>query len=351
MLWSPAFWYPFSIYQTNSVGMAGLKTHLTRLFTGTQRASDHRMKVALQDFVGGSSCEPPSNRTTPRDAVAWIRFLQKMRPLKKDVLKVDQLTQKCATREIIAASPPAIHARERFYRHEGVVLGPSFEIDTGYARKCRPSRAEDDRPPVGETATPGQSSKRLLPFARLCAFDVVHLSVRPGDDVVDLLAGLQLNESNTERCAGHGGRQRLADLLEPSPGILTTRVGQRADELVAAVAHGQVIAAQARAQCGAEFVKKSVAGRVALFVVELFELVDVKECDHQRCVGSAGLADALTELIAPRFALQHAREWVSVGAPEVFSRALPVEGCFLTVKRSGGAVPGCQHPVNGRAIV
>jgi hypothetical protein len=128
VLWSPAFWYPYSVYRHNSAGMAGLKNHLTRLFTATQRASGDRMQIALQDFVGGSSCEPPANRITPRDAVGWIGFLQEMNPLKNVALNVDQFIRNCETGEIVAGSPTAIHARERFYRGEDVALGPTFEL-------------------------------------------------------------------------------------------------------------------------------------------------------------------------------------------------------------------------------
>jgi hypothetical protein len=63
------------------------------------------------------------------------------------------------------------------------------------------------------------------------------------------------------------------------------------------------------------------------------------------------LADALAELIASRFALQRARDRVSVGATEIFGRAVPIEGCFSTVKRGSRAIPGSEHPVNGCAIV
>ncbi len=128
VLWSPAFWYPYSIYRSNTAGMAGLKTHLVGLFQATQRASHGRMHVALQDYVGGSSCLPRTDRTTPSDAVGWLRFLQSLRQLNNVSLNVDQFTTKCKTGAIVAATPSAVLSRERFYRAAGVTLGPAFEL-------------------------------------------------------------------------------------------------------------------------------------------------------------------------------------------------------------------------------
>jgi hypothetical protein len=128
VLWSPAFWYPYSLYRLNAAGMSGLQTQLVGLFNATQIASGGRMQVALQDFVGGSSCEPPANRTTPTDAVGWTRFLRSLGPLKNVSLNVEQFTKICETAEIIAADPVAVRAREQFYRGTGVTLGPAFEL-------------------------------------------------------------------------------------------------------------------------------------------------------------------------------------------------------------------------------
>jgi len=128
MLWSPAFWYPYERYRSNAAGMAGLKAHLVDLFTATQRASGGRMHVALQDFVGGSSCEPPANRTTPRDAVGWIGFLHSLQLLENISLNVEQFTKTCATGAMKPADRSEVLARERYYRDAGVTIGPAFEL-------------------------------------------------------------------------------------------------------------------------------------------------------------------------------------------------------------------------------
>ena len=128
VLWSPAFWYPYSVYQSNAVGMSGLRTQLVGLFTATQSASGGRMQVALQDFVGGSSCEPLANRTTPTDAVGWTGFLRSLGPLKTVSLNVEQFTITCGTGGITAADPESVRTREQFYRGAGVTLGPAFEL-------------------------------------------------------------------------------------------------------------------------------------------------------------------------------------------------------------------------------
>lgn len=128
-LWSPAFWYPHSAYSKNTAGMAQLTTQLTKLFASLRQATDGGLQVlALQDFVAGSSCQPPTNRVTPSDALAWSRFLATLPAAPQVALNVEQYAIDCVTGAYGPAPARDIAERESFYLAQGATLGPAFEI-------------------------------------------------------------------------------------------------------------------------------------------------------------------------------------------------------------------------------
>jgi hypothetical protein len=128
VMWSPAFWYPYSSYSTNSVGMAGLRTSLTALFTNLKAVGRGVDVVSLQDYVGGSSCQPDYNRMTPADAVGWVSFLRGLGVVNAVYVNTEQFRIDCTTGGIVDGDPSEVRSRESFYRSQGLTLGPAFEL-------------------------------------------------------------------------------------------------------------------------------------------------------------------------------------------------------------------------------
>ena len=126
-MWSPAFWYPYSIYSQNTAGMAQLSANLTALFRDVAKTG-HLPILNLQDFIGGSSCQPKTNQMTPADAVAWVRFINTIAPRDSAEINVEQYRFDCATQLPHVADPTEIAQIERFYASRGVTLGPAFEL-------------------------------------------------------------------------------------------------------------------------------------------------------------------------------------------------------------------------------
>ena len=128
VMWSPAFWYPYSSYHTNTLGMTGLTASLKSLFTGLQTVGRGIDVVNLQDYVAGSSCQPVSNRMTPSDAVGWVGFLRGLGVVPNVFVNTEQYAMNCTTGGITNGDPTEVKNREAFYRSSGLTLGPSFEL-------------------------------------------------------------------------------------------------------------------------------------------------------------------------------------------------------------------------------
>ena len=128
VMWSPAFWYPYSSYHTNTVGMTGVATSLTSLFTALKTVGRGIDVLNLQDYVAGSSCQPVSNQVTPTDAVNWVGFLRGLGVLPSVVVNAEQYGMDCSTGGITYGDPTAVQNREAYYRSNGLTLGPAFEL-------------------------------------------------------------------------------------------------------------------------------------------------------------------------------------------------------------------------------
>lgn len=128
VMWSPAFWFPYSSYSQNVAGMAGLTASLTQLFSGLKSAGLGIQVVDLQDYVAGSSCQPLSNQVTPADAVGWVRFLQGLGVIPAVTINPEQYALNCTTGGIVNGDPTEVLARESYYESEGLTLGPAFEL-------------------------------------------------------------------------------------------------------------------------------------------------------------------------------------------------------------------------------
>jgi hypothetical protein len=127
-MWSPMFAYPYTAYSGNTVGMTQLRSNLVDLFSTLTRNAGGVQQVDLQDFVGGSACQPAWNRVTPQDAVGWAKFLIGLSQIPSVMLNVEQFTIDCATGAIHAGDPNEIATRTSFYAGRGIALGPAFEI-------------------------------------------------------------------------------------------------------------------------------------------------------------------------------------------------------------------------------
>lgn len=129
VMWSPAFWYPYSSYSQNTAGMAGLQTSLSTLFTQLRATSKGITTIALQDYVSGSSCQPTWNRVTRSDAVGWLRFLRTVGTSAPTVsMNTEQYGVDCSTGGIINGNATEVRNREAYYQGQGVALGPAFEL-------------------------------------------------------------------------------------------------------------------------------------------------------------------------------------------------------------------------------
>ena len=92
---------------------------------------------------------------------------------------------------------------------------------------------------------------------------------------------LQRGKSDTDRRPGYGFRQDLADGGEPPFRFSETDVGQSADELIAAVAHHDVVRTQAMPKCGTDLPEQQVTDDMSLLVIALLQMVDVDEGENQ----------------------------------------------------------------------
>ncbi|HUC36832.1 MAG TPA: hypothetical protein VMR97_06900 [Acidimicrobiales bacterium] len=128
VMWSPAFWYPYSVYSQNTVGMGGLSQSLTQLFATLRSVRGGITAIDLQDYVAGSSCQPAYNQVTPSDAVGWVHYLQRLSVVPQVVINTEQYAMDCGTGGIVDGDPSGVLAREAYYQAQGLALGPAFEL-------------------------------------------------------------------------------------------------------------------------------------------------------------------------------------------------------------------------------
>jgi hypothetical protein len=126
--WSPAFWYPYSSYSSNLVGMAQLRSGLQTFFTSLRKTTAGIQMLDLQDFVAGSRCQPVDNRVTATDAVSWVQFLQGLALVPEVAINVEQYAVDCSTGAYGPGDPAEIRDREDLYASHGLTLGPAFEL-------------------------------------------------------------------------------------------------------------------------------------------------------------------------------------------------------------------------------
>lgn len=128
VLWSPAFAYPYSAYKNNAAGMSQLRSNLVALFSALARDAGGLQRLALQDFVGGSSCQPAWNRMTAQDAAGWARFLMGLPQRPTIEMNVEQYAVDCTSGKTRPGNGKEIAGRMAVYRGQGVPIGPAWEI-------------------------------------------------------------------------------------------------------------------------------------------------------------------------------------------------------------------------------
>lgn len=117
-LWSPAFWTQFA--DEPSWALPDLHANLTDLFTHLPG----RLTLDIQDFVGQSG-----GASSMQSAVSWVRYLKQNwgSYLQNVQMNAEQFRQS-ADGSIRTGDPAEVAQRERYYRNQGVGLGPAWEI-------------------------------------------------------------------------------------------------------------------------------------------------------------------------------------------------------------------------------
>ncbi len=82
----------------------------------------------LQDYVGGSACQPAWNRVTANDAVGWVSFLSSLGRLPAVEVNSELYAPDCSRGGIGPGDPQEIASRRAFYASRGLTLGPAFEL-------------------------------------------------------------------------------------------------------------------------------------------------------------------------------------------------------------------------------
>lgn len=126
-LWSPAFWYPYSSYHSNVLGMTGLTHQLALLFSAL-RAETRIPSIDLQDFVAASACQPVGNRMTAQDAASWVRYLASVPGAPPVTLNVEWYQLNCTNGGVSPPDPAALAQRLAVYTAARTPLGPAFEL-------------------------------------------------------------------------------------------------------------------------------------------------------------------------------------------------------------------------------
>ena len=152
-------------------------------------------------------------------------------------------------------------------------------------------------------------------------------------------------EADTDRRSLHRLGQRSREVTEARLRVHELGTHQRADELIAAVPHQHVVRPQASPHRRTQLVEHTVAVRMAVRIVDQFQMVDVDERHHQRFPDSVGAIDRRTELVTPCGPRQRTGEVVAVRAFELFGGVVAVERRFRTVERGRGPVLGGGDPI------
>ena len=185
------------------------------------------------------------------------------------------------------------------------------------------------------------------------------ISVRAMDEILRRIALVELGESNRDRAPARAAGQSAGHVEKALPDPSDIRIRQRAHELVTAVAHHQVVGAQARSQGVGDGEQQGIASEVTLGVVDLLQAVHVDEGDHQLSVRAACSIHLALKLLHPSAAPADVSQLIDLRSRTVdcrlssiargqgaltrrlrsfFGRPRTVIGCSRTIGRSTGAI-------------
>ena len=119
----------------------------------------------------------------------------------------------------------------------------------------------------------------------------------------------------------------------------------RAEQLVAAVTHHDVVRTDEAVHGRAEELQERVTGKMALGVVDLFEPVDIDEGEHERGAGAVGARELARDFLEAEPSHPRARQLVlarkleaacelgleAVGLGAFARRKVPIRGCLRAV--------------------
>lgn len=126
-LWSPGFFYTYSGYSSNTLGMQGLNTELGKLFSSLKNVGTGLGTLDLQDEIGTTNCWG-TGAMTPSDAVGWAHFLQGVSNAPQINMNTTLFTTDCSTGGLVPISATTAVNTESYYLSQNVVLGPAYEM-------------------------------------------------------------------------------------------------------------------------------------------------------------------------------------------------------------------------------
>ena len=199
------------------------------------------------------------------------------------------------------------------------------------------------------TAGDGGPRARVVRVPRALVAVGVHQGVRLGDQPGQGIAALQLGQPEGDRCLVAGG-QVLVDAGEPLGGVVHVQGRESADELVAAVAHDQVVGAHIGPQGVGDLAQEAVARDVAVEIVAHLEVVHVDEGEHEGVTGPVRPGDLVLELQQPGVTAVGPGQPVHGRLDPLVRRHDPVQAGggpvglgMEAVAGGGGAIPPGEH--------
>ncbi len=151
------------------------------------------------------------------------------------------------------------------------------------------------------------------------------------DEIFRRVAVIELCEADRDRAAAAAAGQSTGHVGKTLPDLAEIGIRQRAHELVAAVAHHQVVGAQARSQGVSDGEQQRIARHVTIGVVDLLQAIHIDEGDHELGVCAARAVHLALKLLHPSAASADVRQLIDL-------RGRTVDRGLSTISRGQGAL-------------
>ena len=162
-LWSTGFFYTYSGYSSNTLGMQGLNSELGQLFSSLKNVGNGLGTLDLQDEIGTTNCWG-TGAMTPSDAVGWAHFLQSIPNAPQINMNTTLFTTDCSTGGLVPISTTTAVNTESYYLSQNVVLGPAYEMRYWITQNGYSINQAATNPPSVSPATTNTSSTRSWYF-------------------------------------------------------------------------------------------------------------------------------------------------------------------------------------------